>query len=211
MVIFVLVFFSIYQLERVNYIATEIEVNWLPATRILGDINKGISELRLAEYQHIVANSPEEMDALAKGIDDKIRHIQDKQAVYEPLIVTPEEKDIYAAFCQKWKTYLTENRKIVSLSSQNQKTEALSLLHDRSETTFSEMNLDLGNLIDINEKGGIDTSNRGDSILALSSLQLIALGVFALIVGLIICIFMTYFLITNVSVTRKYQFISEKR
>jgi len=208
--IFVLVLFSLYQLERVNYIATEIEVNWLPATRTLGDINKGLSELRITEYRHIASDSQEEMDVLAKNIDDRIRTIQEERALYEPLIVTPEEKDIYDAFCSSWNQYLEESRPITATSSNRQKGEALSRINARSQTLYGEMNSYMEKLIDINEQGGIETSHRGDSILALSTFQIITMGVFALIVGIVICVFMTYFLITNVSVTRKYKFISEK-
>lgn len=210
-VIFFLVIFSLYQLERVNYIATEIEVNWLPATRTLGDINKGLSEVRIAEYQHVSASTPEEMEALTQAVAEKIQWVMDEQKVYEPLIVLDEEKRLYDRFCQRWETYRTENQKIITASANDRKQEALLLLGSRSQELFGEMNDLLYQLIDLNEEGGIATSHRGDSIFALSSVQIIGLGALALVVGIIICIFMTYFLITTVSVTRKYKFLSGKR
>lgn len=210
-IIFALVFFSIYQLERVNYIATEIELCWLPATRTLGDINKGISEMRIAEYRHIAENSAGERETAAQIIEGKIRLIEKERGIYEPLIITPEERTLYNDFSKQWEVYLTEDREILALSMQNKNEEALLRLHEQSKTTFEAMNRDLERLIDINEKGGIDTSRRGDSILANSSLLIIALGVLGLVVGVIICIFTAYYLITKVSVTRKYKFVSDKR
>ncbi len=210
-VIFLLVIFSLYQLERVNYIATEIEVNWLPATRTLGDINKGLSELRIAEYQHVTASTPEEKELLVQAVTKKIQWVQDERIIYEALIVLDKEKRLYDQFCQRWEVYLAENRKIMTLSTNDRMQEALLLLRGRSQESFTEMNDFMQQLIDINEEGGIATSHRGDSISALSSVQIIGLGAFAFVVGIVICIFMTYYLITNVSVTRKYKFLSGKR
>lgn len=209
-IILVLVFFSIYQLERVNYIATEIEVCWLPATRTLGDINKGLSELRITEYQYVLSHSPDERDSLAQKIQDRIQFIHQEQQIYEPLMVSEEEKNIYHQFCLLWDRYQLANRPILSLSSIDQNSEALSILHGPSKPLYDEMNALLETLININERGGIETSHRGDSIYALSTLQIISLGVFALVIGVIVCIFLTYCLVTTISVTRKYKFISDK-
>ncbi len=210
-IIFFLVIFSTYQLERVNFIATEIEENWLPATRTLGDINKGLSDLRIAEYQIAVSTSSTDIETLLGNIQKTIQTIQDEQAIYEDLIITEEEKKYYDIFCQKWEAYRTENRKIQNLSRDNHIPDALAILNGPSHAIFQEMSSLMEHLININEKGGIETSHRGDSIYTLSSLQIISLGIFALIVGITICIIMSYFLITTASVTRKYKFISSKR
>ncbi|MEW6236883.1 MAG: MCP four helix bundle domain-containing protein [Candidatus Omnitrophota bacterium] len=202
--------FSITQLNNVNYIATEIEKIWLPATRTLGDINKCISELRIIELQHISSSSKDDMDRFENQAKEIIGGIASEQSIYEPLIVLNEEKILYASFRENWARYIKETERIFALSRENKKSEALSMLRDESQLLYNNSSDSIIGLINLNEHGGIDLSQRADFISSLSSLQIVILIVAGLFVGISASTYITYSLLVYVRISKKYQFLPAK-
>jgi hypothetical protein len=81
--------FCVIQLARVNQTTTDIATRSLPSIKALSDITTNTANFRLAEFQHILSSSDVERAHYQREMDVEIEHIENNQAIYEPLIASP--------------------------------------------------------------------------------------------------------------------------
>jgi len=174
---------SIFQLNRVNQTSTELETNWLPSTRIAGDINTATSDFRVAELQHVLSVDEAEMTRYEKELAEIKRNLEASIASYEKLISTAEEQRIFDGFKTSWAEYLAEHAKVVALSRANQNDEAKVLARGKAQHEFTEACADLVKLSDINAAGGVAASKRGDELFASARWAVIVLVACAVALG----------------------------
>ena len=174
--------FSIYQIARTNATSTEIEENWLPCVAALGKIKASLLDFRRHELQHIMSTT----DADMKNFEEKMQTAKDNLAkylaTYEPLINSPEEKQIFDKLKEYINQYLLENKNILELSRQNKNEEVRDLCRGKSKDALEKAQVELDKDIDLNDKGGVDASRRGNDIYASARLLII--------ISLIVCFFL---------------------
>ena len=61
--------FSIQKMSVVNDQSTILAENWMPSIKVIEEINTNTSDLRIAEYQHVLAQKPEEMKKAEENIE----------------------------------------------------------------------------------------------------------------------------------------------
>ncbi len=177
--------FSIVRLRDVNDLSTEIETNWLPSCVTVSDMNTNTSDFRVSELQHILSTDTKDMDKYEKDMAQVLTNFNKNDEKYKKLISSDEERKIYEDFSAKWKSYLEEHNKIVTLSRENKNEEAKALIRGNSQKYFDEASDKLLALIDLNSKGAIDASKRGDVLYDNSRLLIISLLVGAVLVGMV--------------------------
>ncbi|GAB3538492.1 methyl-accepting chemotaxis protein [Noviherbaspirillum agri] len=174
--------FSVTKMAQVNQTSTDMEVNWLPSTRLAGEITAGISGYRRNELQHILSTEEAEMAGYEKLLADGIAQIDKSRSAYEKLISSPEDRRLHDAFVKSWDEYLAESKKVVALSRDNKPDEAKMLIRGESKKQFDEATADLGKLVVLNIEGGANASRQGDELYASARL-----GIF-MVLGLVVAI-----------------------
>ncbi len=184
-------FVGIYALEhlgKVKYVSTEIELDWLPSIVASANINNHINQFRIAEVQHVLSASEEDMRSYERELDGQLKKINAAQHDYKRLISAQEEEKLYQNFIQAWDAYLKVHQQIIVLSLVNKDAEAQALLRGESQQRFDEMMGQLDKLVALNVKGGVEASRRGDHLYA-SAQALIAVALAAsLLLGLTLAI-----------------------
>jgi methyl-accepting chemotaxis protein len=161
------------QLGKVNGTATDMETNWLPSVRSLGEMGMAISYFRRQELQHILCSAPEEMKVYEKAMAGAEETLKKHEGIYEPLICLAEERHLLEQFRKVWGRYLQEHEKVLVLSRQNKNEEAKTLVRGQAMKEFEEATGCLEKLLEINVQGGADASRRGDEIYASSRMWII--------------------------------------
>ena len=177
-----LALFALYsssRVERVNKASTEIERNWLPSTRLLGQMEADALAYRVAAMQHVLSLEEPDMRRYEAEMDSALAAMNRARQRYEPLIVSAEEQTLYDAFAGAWERHLEASREALALSSENQNQEAVALLRQEPQSLFDEASADLEALIQLNVETAASLSRQGDSILSEFQLTL----VIALILG----------------------------
>jgi len=118
--------FSVYQMDKVNDAATEIAHKWEPSVRISLTLEKVLARVRSTEFQHILGNQ-ESMATLEKALTERYAEFTQLQHDYRKLPLTPEEAASFDQVSKTLAAYLVEHRKIIALSHDNRKDEALAL------------------------------------------------------------------------------------
>ncbi|MDO9371033.1 MAG: methyl-accepting chemotaxis protein, partial [Gammaproteobacteria bacterium] len=187
--------YSVGALGKVNGIATEMEANWLPSTRLTSDMNTNTSDYRIAELQHILSLTPEEMAGWEKAMTATLAGLNKNQGVYEPLISSTEERALYEGFRQAWAAYMAEHEKIAQLSRENKNEEAKALIRGESQKRFDEASNRLIELANLNMQGATAASRHGDDIYGAARLNTVV----AIVCAVVLVMFMAGFIARVVS------------
>jgi methyl-accepting chemotaxis protein len=181
--------FSIIQLASVNQTSTDMERNWIPSMRLMGEAATNISNFRIAELQHILSTDDAEMASYEKNMATLLLAFEKNRADYVKLISSPEERKIYDRFSKNWNDYLVEHKKLLALSSTNNNDEAKALIRGESQTQYDEASYDLLELVHLNVKGSNAASAEGDALYADSRLWIIALLLVVVALGMALAVF----------------------
>ena len=173
-----LALFALYSWSRVaqiNAASTQIERNWLPSTRLLGQMEVDALAYRVAAMQHVLSLRDEDMRRYEEEMAAALASLDEARGRYEPLIVSEEERDLYSAFGSTWARHLEESQAALALSRENQNQEAVAVLRQEPQALFDEADAHLEDLIVLNVETAAAISRQGDDILGEFQLALVML------------------------------------
>ena len=183
--------FCLWQMSVINDKSTEIATNWLPSVDMANRINGNMSDLRVAEFQHLTLTDDEGMKYWKNEIDQTIDLLKKNRAIYEKLISSPEERSIYDTFARQYEDYLKIHDKAVEHSSKNENDQAREMYNGQALKLYRAMSETALKLVELNKKGGDEASADGDKLYArTTTLVLGALGICA-VLGLFIAWYIT--------------------
>lgn len=199
-----LMVFSLSQMSRINEATTEITSNWLPAVKVISEINTNASDFRIGEMSHVLSTDDKAMEKYEKDIAGLSMTIDKNLKIYKDLISSPTEQSLYEDFMQKWNLYLAEHRKLLNLSRANKTEEASTLMTGESERLFNDMCMQLIKLVDLNAEGGTVASEHSDQIFASSQTSVMVILAIAVVIGLALALVVTRNLLAQLGGEPKY-------
>ncbi|MFC0679940.1 methyl-accepting chemotaxis protein [Lysobacter korlensis] len=158
--------FAVQRLHAVNEVAVEIRDNWLPSVRATAEINGITGDYRVQEFRHGLSVTNEDMDTAEARMKEFEAKIKESRAVYEKLISSPEEQRLYDSFAKTYAEYLQVHAGAIALSRQNRADEVRAVLMGKSSELYWSFSDDLSKLVDLNEQGAKDASDRGQALYA---------------------------------------------
>ncbi len=181
--------FAVVQLARVEQTSIDMEVNWMPSVRVTADMNTNMSDFRVAELQHILSLTEDEMQRYDQVLADVAKTLDKNRKEYEPLISSKEERALYEQFSKEWDDYLRDHQKILSLSRANKNDEAKALIRGPSQKHFHEASDILLKLVNLNVEGGKIASHEGNMLYRSSRLTIIGVILACVVLGPLIAMF----------------------
>ncbi len=104
------------KMQAINANAVDIETNWLPSIRELGNLRAGIITYRNVIRQHMLDETLEEKLASEKTLEGVVTRNNAIRVEYEKVISSPEEMAIYREWGQLWEAYKKGTRDVMELS-----------------------------------------------------------------------------------------------
>jgi methyl-accepting chemotaxis protein len=145
---------SIVSLRSLNDRTVEITSNWMPSIKVVEEMNTTTSDYRVAEYRHVTSLTPQTVQASEQQLSTQADLLAKERKVYEPLISSPHERDLYNQFSSQWDQYEAIHQQILAHSQKHETNVALALVQGRSETLFEEVSGTLIKLVELNVAGG---------------------------------------------------------
>ncbi len=161
--IVILGIFSLLKLETINNDSTVITTNWLPSIKFINNINTGTSDFRIAELQHTLSLTDENMKIFEGDMDRLKKSIQENEDKYIVLISSDKEREMFNKFSDLWGKYLKIHEKFLVLSRANKNEEANNILRGESAKIFNQASDTLVDLIKLNDQGATQQSASGDA------------------------------------------------
>jgi methyl-accepting chemotaxis protein len=107
---------AVRNMRAINAHTVDIDSNWLPGVRVLGDLRAGLVSYRAMVREHMLAETAEDKQAAEKIMDGVIQGNLKIRQSYELLISTPEERAIYNEWVQVSDAYDAGVREVLALS-----------------------------------------------------------------------------------------------
>jgi methyl-accepting chemotaxis protein len=97
--------FAIFQMERINFAAHDIETNWLPRVQSIAGLQQDLFSYRIMLRDHLLAPDPAGKLAVEKRLETLEEDNGRLRKTYEALISSPEERSLYDEYQKAWAAY----------------------------------------------------------------------------------------------------------
>ncbi|CAN5151386.1 methyl-accepting chemotaxis protein [soil metagenome] len=110
---------AVRKMQVINANAVDIQTNWLPSIKALGELRSGVINYRNVMRAHLLAETLEEKLTLEKSLDGVVERNSKVRATYERLMTSPEEIALYKEWSGVWDEYKKGTQKVAELSRQS--------------------------------------------------------------------------------------------
>ena len=150
-------------LERVGTLretSSEIAENWLPSVRWVALIRSVAADHRIGLLRHILNSDEGAMATIEREMEERLKRLGEIRRIYEPVITSAEERQIYERFAAAWEDYLREAGPVLELSRKNDFERARDLQLARATPVYNQMQQAIQQLVELNMQGGRQASAR---------------------------------------------------
>ena len=155
--------FAIRQMNAINASTIDIQTNWLPSVRVLGELRANTITYRIVVRSHIMATDEAGKAAQEKLLVTVAENIEKSRRAYEPMITSPEEKALYDEFGKLWASYTAEVASLITVSRKEDFTTARDLNTSKANPIGLKADEVLQKDVDLNNRGAdaaaLDSSN----------------------------------------------------
>ncbi len=178
------------QMVRINFSAEELGDNWLPSIQAVGNVRVMANRLRRAESEALLQTTPAGHDRLKAELEKRRVQLRDAEKVYEPLINEGEERKAYGVYQADRDEYLNVQRRMMELpfDARDGKVE---LFLGESDKRFEAMVQVLGQLAEINRRGGDDAHKDAERVFVRAQVILLVMLLAAVSVAVLLAWWIT--------------------
>lgn len=155
---------SLYQMNKINKIATELSQNWLPATVLVQGLDGLTSDFRRNETYHIYSENPQIISASERKLFSIENEISRTIARYKKHLSTPDEGRYFQEVEGLWQRYLIVSSEIRKLSAAKETQKAEQLMQGESQRQYALFTTALLKLVDLNVVMGKQASRGGNAL-----------------------------------------------
>ncbi|MGB5918677.1 HAMP domain-containing methyl-accepting chemotaxis protein [Arcobacter sp.] len=156
-------FFSLQRMSMVNDQSTIMSDNWMPSIKVVEEINTDTSDFRISEFLHVLSQTPESMKIAEDKMKDVLVKLNKDRSLYEKLISSTEEQDLYDKFSKEFDNYMEIHDRLLTVSRANKTDEAIKTLQE-GEKSFNAYSSEMLKLVEMNVNGGQKASENGDIV-----------------------------------------------
>ncbi|KQP83205.1 MCP four helix bundle domain-containing protein [Methylobacterium sp. Leaf117] len=181
--------------ERMRARGVEIETNWLPSIRTLGEIDTLTARISAVILRHAQATEPQLVASIEADLERFDKKVAEKRAAYEPMISSPEERALYDAYVRASANFLVVRQAILDLSRKGQKTEAVTLYETQGLQIRRAASSALEKLTTLNNDGADQAQARSKDVFE----QTRTLGLAAVLLAVLLSAVSAFLIIRGVT------------
>ncbi|KLO56930.1 MULTISPECIES: methyl-accepting chemotaxis protein [Delftia] len=176
------------QIARVQFNANDLGTNWLPSTNVLASIRATANAARRAGLRHVIEEDAQRKRAQEDLLLQAQKSLQSDLAVYEKLVSSPEERQLYERMLVLWDAARAADRKMVELSSggPEQVAQARALATGATAQAFAQLMDVVGQDIALNQEGGRKATEQAEKDYHLALYLLGGLATLAVSLGAVL-------------------------
>jgi methyl-accepting chemotaxis protein len=155
--------FATFQLSRVNDVTVDITTNRLPSVELLGRLVADINLIRRIALTHGITKDRDGMTRYERQSEAAFEDLKETSAKYQKLISRDDERRLYERFHAAWVAYTDAHNRVIGLSRDMKKDEALAL-NLEAKKLFDETMAGLNEDIALNSKNAAAATADAESI-----------------------------------------------
>jgi methyl-accepting chemotaxis protein len=165
---------ALWQMSLMRASTQEITGNWMPSVELVNKLDADASDLRIAEYAHVLNHDEKEMATIEKEIAATRANFDANHAAYVKLISSDEERRLHADFEAEWKQYLALHERLIATSRKNETEQARALMDKDGKQSFDRVSAALVKLAKLNHDGGMAETAASQSVYNTARTSLLA-------------------------------------
>jgi len=182
--------FSFMQMRAINAAAQDIQAEWLPSVRWIGEMRVQSARYRAVLRDHLIVADAERAD-VDKNLAARKADFEKAQKAYQPLISSPAERELADQLGSQWEAFATASAEVQSLATRGDVVTAKSINASKVVPVGRAMDATLAKLVELNDKGAEGAGQRAQATYwsAIGLMSAILVG--AIILGLGAAIYLT--------------------
>jgi methyl-accepting chemotaxis protein len=176
-------FFAIDRLARVNATTVDINTNWLPSVRYIGEVRYNMARHRAILSRHVMVSEPAQKTQVEERIKVALQNVDAARSKYQALIASAEERGAYEKFTAAWGDYLKSVDQMLVVSRNNQAAEAMQMFVTKVSQSGLAAETTVDKIVELNLKGADATQGLGQQIYSGSRLLVLSAIALALVVA----------------------------
>lgn len=177
---------AILQLSKVNASTVDIDTNWLPSVKVLGDIKFGTSAIRRDQLNFMLALDKSKKDHYEQKTEGEMAQLPELEKRYEPMISDNEERGLYQGFRSEWDKYVLASSHALDLNRQNKSAEAVAVMQTDAAESFEAAAKILEQDVVLNDRGAQKASETGAAAYTSSRYWVAGFLATAVVLGILI-------------------------
>jgi methyl-accepting chemotaxis protein len=176
--------FAIMQMQAIEANAKDIQTNWLPSIRLLGELRANTVTYRVVVRSHLLAPDAAGKAAAEKTLEGVGQTVEKTRKAYESYITSPEERAIYDEFSRLWTAYTAAVQELLMVSRKNDINESINLNNAKANPTGTKADEVLKKDVELNNKGADDAGQEASDHYATAFKMVVAILVLAVLLGI---------------------------
>jgi methyl-accepting chemotaxis protein len=156
--------FAADRLMRVRETTVDINTNWLPSIRTIGDVRYNMARHRAIIGRHVMVSEPEEKAKIEVRVHLAEKNVEDARKVYEKLIASASERAAYDAFVPAWQAYLAACARMLAVSNTGNNVEAMKWFVSDVSGIGLKAESTIEKIVEINLHGANSAEQRGSEL-----------------------------------------------
>jgi methyl-accepting chemotaxis protein len=151
--------FAFMQMRAINAAAQDIQTNWLPSVRWVGEMRVQSARYRGVLRDHLIVADSERAD-VDKNLAARKADFEKAEAAYRPLISSPAERELADQLDKQWQSFASASAEVQSLAGKGDIAAAREINAKQVVPVGRAMDATLAKIVEINDKGA-ETAGQG--------------------------------------------------
>jgi methyl-accepting chemotaxis protein len=164
--------FAFLEMRSINIAAQDIQTQWLPKVRWIGEMRVQSARYRAVLRDHLIVAEAERAD-VDKNLAARKADFDKAAKAYQPLISSPAERNLAEELDKQWQAFIGASLDVQSLAAKGDLAGAKDVNAGKVVPVGRAMDLTLAKLVDFNDNGA-EVAGEGAEATYLSAIRLTA-------------------------------------
>jgi methyl-accepting chemotaxis protein len=164
--------FSFLQMRSINTAAQDIQTQWLPSVRWIGEMRVQSARFRAVLRDHLIVSDAERAD-VDKNLAARKADFEKAAKAYQPLISSPAERELADQLEKQWQSFASASADVQSLANKGDVAAAKDINAKKVVPVGRAMDATLAKLVELNDRGA-EVAGHSAEATYLSAIRLMA-------------------------------------
>ncbi|WP_091721195.1 methyl-accepting chemotaxis protein [Methylobacterium phyllostachyos] len=175
---------GLWSTSAINRQLIEVETNWLPSVEADAQLDALTGRYTTSVLRHILTQDPEMLTSVGSDLVQRGQAVTSTAKTVEGFISSSEERALFDTFSREWHAFTTVVDRIVPLSRQGEKAQALSLYQTEGVDPRRKASVALERMIKLNQDGAKQAELASQDTYARARLALIGASLLAVVLAI---------------------------
>ena len=191
LMVFALGGFALLQMANMRQQSDQVENNWLPSVMAVGEMNQDLLRVRALTLRLLVNRDPQALAQNEQKLTDLKNGMPHAQALYEALIVLPEERTLFDRFKAQEQQYLQRQDQVMAFSKGNRLDEAITVVNGEMNQLADQIAVTLRDLVNLNKTSANQAASLAQSVFSQSRTGVIGMIILTALITIGLAVWLT--------------------